>query len=236
MRCDRGALRRAGRAHRPPRRRQRRLRRLALQRAPVEHRAAAAAVPGVARLAGGHGAPARRSARADPRVSTGGWDPDGELAARAAEQGIHALPIPTPFAVGRVNVYLLDDDPLTLVDTGPNSGRALDELERGLAALGRRDRGPRADLRLPPAHGPPRARGHPPAALRRRGRGARPAGAVDGALRRLHGGRRRVRRRRHGAATGSPRRRAWRCARSRTRSAAGERGRPSPGRCATATS
>jgi glyoxylase-like metal-dependent hydrolase (beta-lactamase superfamily II) len=71
-------------------------------------------------------------------VSSPGWDPSGPLAARAAEQGIHALPIPTPFAVGRVNVYLLDDDPLTLIDTGPNSGRAFDELERGLAALGRR--------------------------------------------------------------------------------------------------
>jgi glyoxylase-like metal-dependent hydrolase (beta-lactamase superfamily II) len=35
--------------------------------------------------------------------------------------GIHRIPIPTPFAVGRVNVYLIEDDPLTLVDTGPNS-------------------------------------------------------------------------------------------------------------------
>ena len=46
---------------------------------------------------------------------------------------IHSLPIPTPFAVGRVNCYLIEDDPLTLVDTGPNSGKALDELERGAA-------------------------------------------------------------------------------------------------------
>lgn len=51
---------------------------------------------------------------------------------------IHTLAIPTPFLVGRVNCFLIDDDPLTLVDTGPNSGKALDELERGLAALGRR--------------------------------------------------------------------------------------------------
>jgi glyoxylase-like metal-dependent hydrolase (beta-lactamase superfamily II) len=48
------------------------------------------------------------------------------------------MPIPTPFLVGRVNCYLIEDDPLTLVDTGPNSGKALDELERALAALGRR--------------------------------------------------------------------------------------------------
>ena len=39
--------------------------------------------------------------------------------------------------VGRVNCWLIDDDPLTLVDTGPNSGKALDELEQGLRALGR---------------------------------------------------------------------------------------------------
>jgi len=49
---------------------------------------------------------------------------------------IHTLPIPTPFMVGRVNVYLIEDEPLTLVDTGPNSGKALDELEQALAAHG----------------------------------------------------------------------------------------------------
>jgi glyoxylase-like metal-dependent hydrolase (beta-lactamase superfamily II) len=52
--------------------------------------------------------------------------------------GYHCLPIPTPFAVGRVNCYLIEDEPLTLVDTGPNSGKALDELERALATHGRR--------------------------------------------------------------------------------------------------
>ena len=51
---------------------------------------------------------------------------------------IHCLPIPTPFMVGRVNVYLIEDEPLTLVDTGPNSGKALDELETALAGHGRR--------------------------------------------------------------------------------------------------
>jgi glyoxylase-like metal-dependent hydrolase (beta-lactamase superfamily II) len=40
--------------------------------------------------------------------------------------------------VGRVNCYLVDDDPLTLVDTGPNSGLALDQLERALAEHGRK--------------------------------------------------------------------------------------------------
>src|SRR4051812_45786855 len=56
--------------------------------------------------------------------------------APAAEQAIHRLAIPTPFAVGRVNVYLIEDDPLTLVDAGPNSGTSFDELTRGIAALG----------------------------------------------------------------------------------------------------
>jgi glyoxylase-like metal-dependent hydrolase (beta-lactamase superfamily II) len=49
---------------------------------------------------------------------------------------VHRLAIPTPFAVGRVNVYLIEDQPLTLVDAGPNSGSSLDELQRGLAGLG----------------------------------------------------------------------------------------------------
>ena len=56
----------------------------------------------------------------------------------AAEAGIHRLAIPTPFMVGRVNAYLIEDDPLTLLDTGPNSGKALDELEQALAARGHR--------------------------------------------------------------------------------------------------
>ena len=76
------ALRRR-RDHRA-RRRLDRLRGLALQRPPVEHRAAAAPEPREPDLPGGHGAPARRAAGADPVV-------------------IHRLPIPTPFRVGRVN-------------------------------------------------------------------------------------------------------------------------------------
>jgi glyoxylase-like metal-dependent hydrolase (beta-lactamase superfamily II) len=64
-------------------------------------------------------------------------EPERSLAeARAA--GIHAIAVPTPFLVGRVNCYLIEDDPLTLVDTGPNSGKALDDLERALRELGHR--------------------------------------------------------------------------------------------------
>jgi glyoxylase-like metal-dependent hydrolase (beta-lactamase superfamily II) len=80
-----------------------------------------------------------------------GEPPAGELRARereereaeralavAAEAGIHRLAIPTPFMVGRVNAYLIEDSPLTLVDSGPNSAKALDELEQALAARGHR--------------------------------------------------------------------------------------------------
>ena len=64
-------------------------------------------------------------------------EPSGEeLLAQAAEAGIHRLAIPTPFQVGRVNAYLIEDSPLTLIDSGPNSGKALDELEQALAARG----------------------------------------------------------------------------------------------------
>ncbi len=67
--------------------------------------------------------------------------PRAELSAeqaltRAGEAGIHTLRIPTPFAVGRVNTYLIEDEPLTLVDSGPNSGKALDELQHQLAEHG----------------------------------------------------------------------------------------------------
>jgi len=61
-----------------------------------------------------------------------------EALALARSAGIHCMAIPTPFAVGRVNCYLIEDEPLTLVDTGPNSGKSLDELERALAVHDRR--------------------------------------------------------------------------------------------------
>jgi glyoxylase-like metal-dependent hydrolase (beta-lactamase superfamily II) len=66
---------------------------------------------------------------ASPETDVGVWR-------RVAEAGIQTLRIPTPFMVGRVNCYVIEDDPLTLVDTGPNSGKALDELEHQLAAVG----------------------------------------------------------------------------------------------------
>jgi glyoxylase-like metal-dependent hydrolase (beta-lactamase superfamily II) len=61
-----------------------------------------------------------------------------EVWQRIADAGIRVLRIPTPFQVGRVNTYLLEDEPLTLIDSGPNSGKALDDLNRQLDALGHR--------------------------------------------------------------------------------------------------
>ncbi len=55
---------------------------------------------------------------------------------QACAAGVHAISLPTPFRVGRVNCYLIEDEPLTLVDTGPNSGNSLDELVGALAARG----------------------------------------------------------------------------------------------------
>lgn len=63
---------------------------------------------------------------------------EDDLLAQAAAAGIHRLAIPTPFQVGRVNAYLIEDEPLTLVDSGPNSALSLDELERTLATRGHR--------------------------------------------------------------------------------------------------
>jgi glyoxylase-like metal-dependent hydrolase (beta-lactamase superfamily II) len=65
-------------------------------------------------------------------------DADAEAAALAdaRDQGIHWIPLPTPFAIGDVNTYLIEDDPLTLVDCGPNSATTVDALDSGLKALG----------------------------------------------------------------------------------------------------
>lgn len=66
------------------------------------------------------------------------WDQASAEAATARERGIHCIPLPTPFGIGPINTYLIDDDPLTLIDTGPNSGLALDALESELAKLGKK--------------------------------------------------------------------------------------------------
>jgi glyoxylase-like metal-dependent hydrolase (beta-lactamase superfamily II) len=49
---------------------------------------------------------------------------------------IHRITVPTPFYVGPVNVYLIQEDPLTLIDAGPRDSRSLEALRSGLANLG----------------------------------------------------------------------------------------------------
>lgn len=51
--------------------------------------------------------------------------------------GVRKIPIPTPFAVGDVNLYVLQDgDGVTLVDTGPLTKQAEAALEAGLKESG----------------------------------------------------------------------------------------------------
>ena len=64
--------------------------------------------------------------------------PGEEALETARERGIHLLSIPTPFAVGRVNCYLVEGDPLTLIDAGPRSEIAMDALREAVTATGNR--------------------------------------------------------------------------------------------------
>jgi glyoxylase-like metal-dependent hydrolase (beta-lactamase superfamily II) len=42
------------------------------------------------------------------------------------------ISVPTPFYVGPVNVYLIAEDPVTLIDTGPKTKEAVEALREGL--------------------------------------------------------------------------------------------------------
>ena len=42
------------------------------------------------------------------------------------------ISVPTPFYVGPVNVYLIAEEPVTLIDTGPKTREALEALKEGL--------------------------------------------------------------------------------------------------------
>ena len=48
----------------------------------------------------------------------------------------HRISVPTPFYVGPVNVYLIEEDPLTLIDAGPRDDASLEALRSGLNQLG----------------------------------------------------------------------------------------------------
>ena len=45
---------------------------------------------------------------------------------------IHSISVPTPFYVGDVNVYLIAEDPVTLIDVGPKTKEASSALREGL--------------------------------------------------------------------------------------------------------
>lgn len=49
---------------------------------------------------------------------------------------IEKLVVPTPFPVGPINLYLIIDEPMTLVDTGPRTDEARVALEAEFARLG----------------------------------------------------------------------------------------------------
>jgi glyoxylase-like metal-dependent hydrolase (beta-lactamase superfamily II) len=49
---------------------------------------------------------------------------------------IHPISVPTPFPVGPVNVYLIPEEPVTLVDTGPKTPAAMQALRAGFLAAG----------------------------------------------------------------------------------------------------
>lgn len=46
------------------------------------------------------------------------------------------ISLPTPFYIGPVNVYLIKEDPITLIDTGPKTPEAIDALRSGLRSAG----------------------------------------------------------------------------------------------------
>ena len=46
------------------------------------------------------------------------------------------ISLPTPFYIGPVNVYLIAEEPLTLIDTGPKTKEAIDALRAGLREAG----------------------------------------------------------------------------------------------------
>src|SRR6476619_603777 len=46
------------------------------------------------------------------------------------------ISLPTPFYIGPVNVYLVADDPLTIIDTGPKTKEAIEALRAGLRKAG----------------------------------------------------------------------------------------------------
>jgi len=49
---------------------------------------------------------------------------------------VHRIIVPTPFYVGPVNVYFVQEDPLTLIDVGPRHDGSIQALRDGLSRVG----------------------------------------------------------------------------------------------------
>lgn len=63
---------------------------------------------------------------------------DDALAARPPAAGLHRVELPSANEMRSVNAWIVDDDPLTLVDAGTNVPGAIEALEAAFAAIGRR--------------------------------------------------------------------------------------------------
>ena len=72
------------------------------------------------------------------RSIPGHYEPDSKEASQQMEvvNGVFKVEVPTPFPVGRVNAYIIEGDPVTLVDSGPNSEKAFSGLLQGFEQAG----------------------------------------------------------------------------------------------------
>ncbi|MCZ6616162.1 MAG: MBL fold metallo-hydrolase [Thaumarchaeota archaeon] len=61
---------------------------------------------------------------------------DTELKLRMQEGGIHPISIETPFSMGNVNCYLIEGNPLTLIDAAVRTDSASDKVTRTMKTLG----------------------------------------------------------------------------------------------------
>jgi glyoxylase-like metal-dependent hydrolase (beta-lactamase superfamily II) len=52
-----------------------------------------------------------------------------------AEGNVHRIVVPTPLPLGSTNVYVIDANPITLIDTGPDSDTTLMDLKDGLSDI-----------------------------------------------------------------------------------------------------
>lgn len=62
----------------------------------------------------------------------------GEATGRPSVAGVHELSIEMPYSSSPVKLYLIEEEPLTLVDTGPNCAMSLAAVEETMGGLGHR--------------------------------------------------------------------------------------------------